>query len=119
MAGDARARACNTTSAEPCVALPAAQDDAMNECAPRLSGPPNGHGYAGKIEEVAGDLAHDFNNLLSIITTYTRLVLEDLKADDPARPDLEEVCRAAERARELTRELWSLGQRSSGVALSM
>lgn len=118
MAGDARARACMTNS-EPCVALPAAQDDTMNECAPRLSEPPKGLAHAGKIEEVAGDMAHDFNNLLSIITTYTLLVLEDLKPDDPARPDLEEVCRAAERARELTRELWSLGQRSPSVALSL
>lgn len=119
MAGDARARACKTTSAEPCVALPATQDDAMNECAPRLSEPPRELGNAGKIEAIAGGMAHEFNNLLSIITTYTLLVLEDLKPDDPARPDLEEVCRAAERARELTRELWALGQRSSGVALAM
>jgi signal transduction histidine kinase len=91
----------------------------MNECAPRLSEPPEALGHARELEAAAGDIAHAFNNLLSIITTYTMLVLEDLKPDDPARPDLEEVCRAAERARELTRDLRALAQPSPGVALSV
>ena len=74
---------------------------------------------AGEIEAVAGDMAHDFNNLLTIITTYTLLVLEDLKPDDPSRVDLARVCEAADRARELTRDLRAFGQRCSAVVLSI
>jgi hypothetical protein len=40
MAEDARARPCMTNSTEPCVALPAARADTMNQCAPRSSEPP-------------------------------------------------------------------------------
>ena len=123
MAGDAQVRDCSTRSAEPCVAPPAAQDAAENErgctSTPKPAVPQKGLAQAGEIEIVAGDMAHDFNNLLTIITTYTRLVLEDLEPDDPSRPDLEQVCRAAERARELTRDLRALGQRCSSVVLSI
>jgi len=123
MAGDAQVRSCSTISAEPCVALPAAQAAAGNESGctstPKPAEPNKGLGQAGEIELVAGDLAHDFNNLLTIITTYTMLVLEDLEPDHPFRADLEQVCQAAERARELTRDLRALGQRCSSVGLSI
>jgi hypothetical protein len=120
MAGDAQVRSCSTMSAEPCVARPTAQDTAGNEsgCTPKPAAAPKGLGQAGEIELVAGDMAHDFNNLLAIITTYTMLVLEDLEPDNPSRADLEQVCQAAERARELTRDLRALGQPSSSVVLS-
>jgi signal transduction histidine kinase len=122
MAGDARAQACLTKGAEPCVSLPEAQDDAMNEsgCTSGATSSlrPKELKQTGDVEALATAMAHDFNNLLATITTYTLLVLEELKPDDPSRPDLEEVCRAAQRARELTRDLCGLGQRRSSVLLS-
>jgi signal transduction histidine kinase len=121
MAGDAQVRDCSTRSAEPCVASPAAQDAAENERGCTLTLKPAARkelAQAGEVATVAGDMAHDFNNLLTIITTYTRLVLEDLEPDDPSRSDLEQVCQAAERARELTRDLRALEQRHSSVVLS-
>ncbi|HXK19450.1 MAG TPA: histidine kinase dimerization/phospho-acceptor domain-containing protein [Polyangiaceae bacterium] len=64
------------------------------------------------VDALTGSLAHDLNNLLSVVMTYTVLVMEELKPDDPALADLEEVRAAAERAAELTRELLKLGKRS-------
>jgi signal transduction histidine kinase len=116
MAGDAKVRACFTNSPEPCGGMPVAPDDGTNESgctsASRLAVPPKELGRAHEIEAIAAQargMGHDLNNLLAIITTYTRLVLEDLKPDDPSRPDLEEVCQAAERAHEVARRLSELG----------
>jgi signal transduction histidine kinase len=60
---------------------------------------------------LAGGVAHDFNNLLTAIIGFGKLALDQLPADMPARADLEEVLRAAERAVGVTRQLLALGRR--------
>jgi PAS domain S-box-containing protein len=54
---------------------------------------------------LAGGIAHDFNNLLAVIINYAADVGVALDADDPCRPDIEQIHAAANRAATLTRQL--------------
>ncbi|MBM3933786.1 MAG: response regulator [SAR202 cluster bacterium] len=61
-----------------------------------------------KVESIgwlAAGVAHDFNNLLVPIMGYAELVSETMPPGDRAREDLNEISRAAEQARNLTRQL--------------
>ena len=53
----------------------------------------------------AGGIAHDFNNILAAIVGYTELVLNKTTPDFPQYADLQEVLRAALRARDLVRQI--------------
>jgi PAS domain S-box-containing protein len=63
------------------------------------------------IGRLAGGVAHDFNNLLTIILGYTDLVREQVAGSSEVAADLNEICRAAERARGVTRQLLALSRR--------
>ena len=63
------------------------------------------------IGRLAGGVAHDFNNSLTVIKGYSQLSLIGLKKDDPLRPDIEEIQKAAERAANLTRQLLAFSRR--------
>lgn len=41
---------------------------------------------------------HDMKNMLGIIIGYSNLLLDEIPADDPKRPDVEEIRKAGERA---------------------
>ncbi|HEY8946972.1 MAG TPA: response regulator, partial [Polyangiaceae bacterium] len=60
---------------------------------------------------LSGGIAHDFNNLLTPIKGYAELVRTALPSDDPLRLDVEEVERAADRARELTQQLLAFSRK--------
>ena len=59
------------------------------------------------IRRIAGGVAHDFNNLLTVIAGYAELRLELLPKDDDMRNDMEQILKAAERARLLANQLLS------------
>jgi two-component system, cell cycle sensor histidine kinase and response regulator CckA len=57
------------------------------------------------IGRLAGGIAHDLNNALTAIAGYAELALGQVAADQPARADIEEIRRAAERAGSVTKQL--------------
>src|SRR5262249_26456090 len=54
---------------------------------------------------LAGGIAHDLNNVMSAINGNARLGLQDLPADHPIRPSLEQIAKAGERATDLVRRI--------------
>ncbi len=60
---------------------------------------------------LAGGVAHDFNNLLTVILGNCELVLGDIPADSPQRPDIEDIRNAADHAAALTRQLLAFSRR--------
>ena len=63
---------------------------------------------AQKLESLgvlAGGIAHDFNNLLVGVLGNAGLALDGLAQDSPLVPALTDICAAAQRAAELTRQL--------------
>ncbi|RJQ84290.1 MAG: hybrid sensor histidine kinase/response regulator, partial [Desulfobacteraceae bacterium] len=62
------------------------------------------------IGTLAGGIAHDFNNLLFPILAYTEMVMEQLPPTSRAHQDLDEVYKAAQRARELVGQILSFSR---------
>jgi two-component system, cell cycle sensor histidine kinase and response regulator CckA len=70
---------------------------------------------AQKMETVgtlAGGIAHDFNNLLAPILTTVDLLLTDAPRQGALRDDLEQVRRAALRAKDLVRQILTFSRRA-------
>ena len=63
------------------------------------------------IGQLAGGVAHDFNNMLSIILGYGEIVYKELKSDHPHHDPLEQIIRAGNRAKELTRQLLAFSRK--------
>lgn len=63
------------------------------------------------VGRLAGGVAHDFNNLLTVIRGYSELILSRLAASDPAKREMEEVKKAADRAAGLTSQLLAFSRR--------
>jgi PAS domain S-box-containing protein len=71
---------------------------------------------AQKMEAVgrlAGGVAHDFNNLIGVIMGYGESALRLLPPDHAARPKLDQVLQAAERAARVTRQLLVFSRKHS------
>jgi len=71
--------------------------------------------HAQKMESIgllAGGIAHDFNNLLTAISGYGETIRENISEHDQLlRSSVEQVMRAAERARELTHNLLAVSRK--------
>jgi two-component system cell cycle sensor histidine kinase/response regulator CckA len=63
------------------------------------------------IGRLAGGIAHDFNNLLTGILSYSDLILQELRPDDPLRADVEQIKDAGQRAAGVTRQLLAFSRR--------
>ncbi|MBA4364559.1 MAG: hypothetical protein C0398_00955 [Coprothermobacter sp.] len=69
---------------------------------------------AQKMESVgrlAGGVAHDLNNLLTPILGFGGLLLDDFSPDDPHRESVQQIVKAAEKSRDLVRQLMAFGRK--------
>jgi signal transduction histidine kinase len=62
---------------------------------------------------LAAGVAHDFNNVLVVMLCYSDLIIQDLSADDPIAPYIEEMQVAAQRAVGLTQQLLLFSRKES------
>ncbi|HOY54979.1 MAG TPA: ATP-binding protein [Opitutaceae bacterium] len=62
---------------------------------------------------LAGGVAHDFNNMLTPILNYAIMLREDFAPGTDQRHDLDEIVHAAERARDLTRQLLAFARKQT------
>lgn len=65
------------------------------------------------IGRLAGGVAHDFNNMLSIIMGYAEILVRGLPEDDPIKVKTLEIISAAERSRDLTRQLLAFARKQT------
>jgi two-component system cell cycle sensor histidine kinase/response regulator CckA len=63
------------------------------------------------VERLAGGVAHDFNNMLTVISGYTRMILEELSPQDPLREYADEIAKAADRAVAVANQLLAFSRR--------
>lgn len=62
------------------------------------------------IGTLAGGIAHDFNNILATIIGHTEIAMEDLSKDCPSTHDLEQILKAANRAKDLVYKILSFSR---------
>jgi PAS domain S-box-containing protein len=63
------------------------------------------------IGDLAGGIAHDFNNILCTIMGYAELALDDIPKGTITRDNLEKVAYAAERAKELVKQILTFSRK--------
>ena len=64
---------------------------------------------------LAGGIAHDFNNILTPILGYAQMAMDDLPAGDPLHGDLQEIEKAAKRAKKLIQQVLNFSRKRSGT----
>jgi two-component system, cell cycle sensor histidine kinase and response regulator CckA len=74
--------------------------------------------HAQRMESVgrlAGGVAHDFNNMLGVVFGQVGLAQADLPKDHPVRANLDDIAKAAQRAKELTSQLLAFARKQAIV----
>lgn len=64
------------------------------------------------IGTLAGGIAHDFNNILAPIILNTEMAIDDLPSDDPLQFNMQQIYKAAGRARELVKQILTFARKS-------
>ena len=61
---------------------------------------------------LAGGIAHDFNNILGTILGYAELSLMDMEKTHPMHKNLEHICQASDRAREIVHQILTFSRQT-------
>jgi len=61
---------------------------------------------------LSGGIAHDFNNILTPIIGYAHLALQDLDPDSRSHSDVEQIMKAAKRAKHLVHQILTFGRQA-------
>ena len=64
------------------------------------------------IGTLAGGIAHDFNNILFPIIGYAEITMDDVPEDGPTRRNLEEIIKAANRAKDLVQQILTFSRQN-------
>ena len=64
------------------------------------------------IGTLAGGIAHDFNNILFPIVGYTELTMDEVSENSVAHNNLEEILKAANRAKDLVKQILTFSRQS-------
>lgn len=78
--------------------------------------------YSQKLESLgvlAGGIAHDFNNLLLGILGNAELALHELANSSPLRAYLNSICKAADRAADLTRQMLAFSGKGKFLVVNL
>ncbi len=67
------------------------------------------------IGTLAGGIAHDFNNILGAIIGYTELAQATVAAGSETMQNLDQVLKAADRAKELVRQILAFSRKTDSV----
>jgi PAS domain S-box-containing protein len=70
------------------------------------------------IGTLAGGIAHDFNNILTPIFGFAHMALQGVASDSPVHSDIEHIIKAAERARDLVRQILVFGRQGENTERS-
>lgn len=64
------------------------------------------------IGTLAGGIAHDFNNILTPILAYSEMAEELLDKEHPARSDIDQVVKSANRAKDLVKQILTFSRQT-------
>lgn len=70
------------------------------------------------IGTLAGGIAHDFNNILTPIFGFAHMALQGVPAESPVHSDIQHIIKAAERARDLVRQILVFGRQGETATRS-
>jgi PAS domain S-box-containing protein len=60
---------------------------------------------------LAGGIAHDFNNILAPIILHSQMAMDDIAPENPLQSSMQEIYRAAVRARDLVRQILTFARK--------
>lgn len=70
------------------------------------------------IGTLAGGIAHDFNNILTPIFGFAHMALQGVAENSPVHSDIQHIIKAAERARDLVRQILVFGRQGETATRS-